>query len=174
MRYYIMGYMTEDVVRRLGHLTLGSRLRRLGERLQAQTQKILDEHGLSIQAAQFPFLAAIDRLGPSAIGELAGAVGVSQPAATRALAQLADAGHVSIETDDDDQRRRSVALTRAGRRLVATAKRHAWLDVEAAVKDLCAAAEGPLLDQLAIIEDGLAETPLDRRAAALRGKRRRR
>jgi DNA-binding MarR family transcriptional regulator len=158
--------MVEDIVRRLGYLTLGSRLKRLGERMQAHTQRILDAHGLSIQAAQFPFLAAIDRLGPSTIGQLADAVGGSQPGATRALAQLADAGYVAIETAPDDQRRKYVALTKQGRQLVETGKREVWPAIEAAVKDLCEAAEGALLDQLATLEDGLATVPLDHRAAA--------
>jgi DNA-binding MarR family transcriptional regulator len=161
-------YMTEDVVRQLGYLTLGTRLRRLGERLQADTQRILDEHGVTIPTAWFPFLAALDRIGPSTIGALAEAVGVSQPGATRALAQLADAGLVAVSPGADDQRQRFVALARPGQRLVSTAKREVWPLIEAAVRGLCAAGRGPLLDQLAAIEDGLAAAPLDRRAAALR------
>lgn len=63
--------MTEDIMRRLGQLTLGTRLKLLGKRIQADTQRILDAHELSIPSAQFPFLAAIDRLGPLTIGDLA-------------------------------------------------------------------------------------------------------
>ncbi|MGO8658329.1 transcriptional regulator, partial [Rhizobium ruizarguesonis] len=69
--------MVEDVVRTLGFLCMGSRLRRIGERLQADTQQVIDEAGLSIQAGQYPFLAAIDRAGPLTIGELAQAVGIT-------------------------------------------------------------------------------------------------
>ena len=50
---------TEDVVGSLGYLALGTRLKRLGERMQGQTQRILDAHELAIPAGQFPFLAAI-------------------------------------------------------------------------------------------------------------------
>src|SRR5262245_41753288 len=103
--------MAEDVVRRSGYLMLGTRLKRIGERLQSQTQRILDGHEVPIQAAQFPFLAAIDRAGPLTVGELAEAVGVTQPGATRALAQLAEDGLVEIANATDDQRRKSVTLT---------------------------------------------------------------
>src|SRR6476469_8878605 len=102
--------MVDDIVRQLGHLTLGTRLKRIAERLQSQTQHILDAHELPIQAAQFPFLAAIDRLGPITVGELADAVGVTQPAATRALAQLSDEGFVEIAQASGDQRRKSITL----------------------------------------------------------------
>jgi DNA-binding MarR family transcriptional regulator len=160
--------MVDDVVRSLGHLTLGTRLKRIGERLQSQTQKILDAHELPIQAAQFPFLAAIDRLGPSTVGDLAEAVGVTQPGATRALSQLAEAGLVEIAQAADDQRRKQVSLTKQGRRLVDLGKRDVWPVIEAAVRDVCRKLSGPLLDQLAAIEDGLAEEALDRRALRAR------
>src|SRR5256885_13982129 len=84
--------MVNDVVRELGHLTLGTRFKRIGERMQSQTQRIIDAHELPVQAAQFPFLAAIDRMGPVTVGDVADAVGVTQPAAARALAGLAEQG----------------------------------------------------------------------------------
>ena len=164
--------MTEDVVRQLGHLTLGTRLKRIGERLQAQTQRILDAHELPIQAAQFPFLAAIDRLGPVTVGELAEAVGVTQPGATRALAQLADEDFVEITQASDDQRRKSVSLTRQGKRIVELGKREVWPLINAAVVDACKKLAGSLLEQLAGLEDGLADEPIDRRAARIHGRRR--
>jgi DNA-binding MarR family transcriptional regulator len=155
--------MVEDVVRTLGFLTLGSRFKRIGERLQADTQRIMDEMGVPLQASQYPFLAAIDRLGPLTIGELADAVGITQPGATRALAQLVDSGVLDARQAPEDQRRKVVKLTKKGRRLVETAKREVWPRVEEAVRDLCGGLSGPLLDQLGAIEDGLAAAPLRRR-----------
>jgi DNA-binding MarR family transcriptional regulator len=155
-----------DVVRELGYLTLGTRFKRIGERLQAHTQRILDAHGLEVPAGQFPFLAALDQAGPLTIGELADAVGVTQPGATRAAAQLADAGYVTITQASEDQRRKVVALTTEGKRLVAAGKRTAWPLIECAVGELCRRLEGPLLAQLVALEDGLVAQPLDRRPAA--------
>jgi DNA-binding MarR family transcriptional regulator len=156
--------MEIDVVRDLGYLALGTRLRRLGERLQAQTQEILDAHELPIQAAQFPVLAAIDRLGSPSVGELAEAVGVTQPAATRAIGQLVEAGFVEISATKADQRRKAVVLTREGKRLVDTGKKRVWPLIEGAVANLCRGLSGSLLVQLAAVEDGLAAESLDRRA----------
>ena len=162
--------MVTDVVRELGHLTLGTRFKRIGERLKSQTQRIIDAHELPIQAAQFPFLAAIDRLGTVTVGELAEAVGVTQPGATRALAHLLEAGLVEIALADDDQRRKSITLTKQGKRLVEIGKREVWPVIEAAVKDACRRLSGTLLDQLAAFEDAIELESLDRRA--LRGRRR--
>jgi DNA-binding MarR family transcriptional regulator len=155
--------MVEDVVRTLGFLTLGSRFKRIGERLQADTQRIMDDMGVPLQASQYPFLAAVDRLGPLTIGELADAVGITQPGATRALAQLVDSGVLDARQAPEDQRRKIISLTKKGRRLVETAKREVWPSVEEAVRDLCGGLSGPLLDQLGAIEDGLAAAPLARR-----------
>jgi len=158
--------MVEDVVRALGFLCLGTRLKRIGERLQADTQRIIDEADVPVQTSQFPLLAAIDRLGPVSIGELAEAVGIAQPGATRSAAILVKAGILRIEQTEGDQRRRVLSLTDDGQRLVDRAKRDVWPRIEAAVADLCGAGHGPLLDQLAAVEDGLAKMPLHRRAGA--------
>src|SRR5262249_49303535 len=136
------------------------------------TQRVLDAHGLAVPAGQFPFLAALDRSGPLTVGELADAVGVTQPGATRALAQLAEAGYITIAQAADDQRRKSIALSAKGRRRVASAQLTAWPLIELAVRELCCELKGSLLDQLAALEDGLAAESLDRRAAALQGSRR--
>ena len=155
--------MVEDVVRAFGFLTLGSRLKRIGERLQGDTQRIMDEMGVPLQASQYPFLAAIDRLGPLTVGELAEAVGITQPGATRGVAQLVELGLVDAAQSRDDQRRKVISLTKKGKRLIEAAKREVWPRIDAAVTDLCGGLSGPLLQQLAAIEDGLATTPLSRR-----------
>ncbi len=156
--------MTNDVVRDFGHLALGTRMKRLGERLQSGTQAVMAEAGISIPASQFPLLAALDRLGPLAIGDLADALGVTQPGITRNVAQLVALKLLSAEPSPDDQRRRMVSLSEAGRRVVETGKRDVWPRVEAAVAELCDGLDGPLLDQLSAIEDRLADRPLQHRS----------
>jgi len=155
--------MVEDVVRAFGLLTLGTRMKRIGERLQADTQRIMDDMDVPLQASQYPFLAALDRLGPLAIGELADAVGITQPGATRTLAQLIALGLAKARQTPEDQRRKIISLTGKGQLLVDAAKREVWPRIEAAVSDLCGERSGPLLKQLAAIEDGLAALPLERR-----------
>lgn len=155
--------MVEDVVRALGYLCLGTRLKRIGERLQADTQKIIDAFDGPVQPALHPPLAAIDRLGPLGIGELAEALGITQPGATRSVAELVRLGLVAAEQPPDDQRRRLITLTSAGRAVVDQGKSAIWPRIEAAVADLCRDLPGPFLEQLAAIEDRLRECPLDRR-----------
>jgi DNA-binding MarR family transcriptional regulator len=156
--------LVEDTVKSLGYLTLGTRLKRIAERLQADTQQIIDEAGLPVQTAQYPILAAVDRAGPLTIGELAQAVGISQPGITRSVSQLVGLGYVDLQPTAEDQRRKLVSLTPAGQALIDRSKQTVWPRIEAAVAGLCYGLAGPLLEQLASIEAGLAEAPLARRS----------
>jgi DNA-binding MarR family transcriptional regulator len=158
--------VVEDVVKELGHLSLGTRLKRIGETLQAQTQAVLAAHGFEQPAAYFPLLAALDRLGPLSVGELSQAVGVSQPVITRSLRGLEDDGLVGSETSEEDRRVRRIALSRKGRGLVQRAQREAWPAIEAAVAQACAGLQGDLLAQLAALEDALTDAPLMQRVPA--------
>lgn len=68
-----------------------------------------------------------------------------------------------MRASPEDGRIRIATLTPAGQDLVARAKAGAWPSVEAAVAEICADLDGPLLDQLAAIESRLAATPLQKR-----------
>jgi DNA-binding MarR family transcriptional regulator len=155
--------MVDDIVRGLGYLMLGTRLRRIGEALQGDATRIAAAHGVAIQSSQYPFLTALDRFGPMTIGDMTAAVGITQPGVTRAIGQLAKLGMVRVRTGRDDRRQRIISLTAAGRRQVELGKDKVWPQVEAAVADLCGRLEGPLLDQLATMEKELAARPLNQR-----------
>jgi DNA-binding MarR family transcriptional regulator len=160
--------MVQDIVRELGYLTLGSRLKRIGERLQGQAQLVLEDSGISMPSSHFPVLAALDRLGPLSVGELAEAIGISQPAVTRMLDKLESEGLVKSNLPARDRRVRPVALTKTGAKLILRAKESVWPKIEAAVAEACAGAAGPLLAQLAALEAALAAMPLNLRVPGVR------
>src|SRR5882724_6484785 len=160
--------MVEDVVKELGYLTLGTRLKRLGERLQAQTQVLLELAEVDLPASHFPILAALDRLGAMNVGELTEAVGMSQPGVTRLLDKLETEGLVRSTQSAGDRRVRTIALTKSGRQLISRSQRTVWPMIEAAVADACAGPAQPLLAALATLEEALAAVPLSSRAERLR------
>ena len=155
--------MVDDIVREMGYLTLGSRFRRIGERFQSEVQRVLDDLGIPVQSSQFPALAAVERLGPLTVGDLADAIGITQPGATRIMAQLSEAGLFDVRQSSEDQRRRLISLTDTGRQLVEIARRDLWPRIDAAVAEICDDLSGPLLEQLTTIENDLEATPLHRR-----------
>ncbi len=159
-----------DVLAELGNVFLGSRLKRLAERMQAGAAMVLRDAGLPIQPSQAPLLAALDRYGPMRFGDAVEALGVSQPAVTRSLTSLVALGLVETERARD-QRQKRISLTPAGMAAMARVRGEVWPHVGAAVNEMCAGLSGPLLDQIRALEAQLAEAPLDRRTAAARASR---
>lgn len=152
--------MVSDVIRERPFLFLGSRLKRIGESMQADVLKVVEAAGLPVQPAQYPVLAALDRHGPLGVGDLVEATGVSQPGVTRTVAKLSEMGLVEATAPSADRRRRTVRLSPDGLELMARSRVAVWPAVEAAVVALCAELKGSLLEQLDMVEDRLAERPL--------------
>jgi DNA-binding MarR family transcriptional regulator len=155
--------MTQDLVRALGYLSLGSRLKRLGERLQTDVQQVATELSFPLQPGLFPILAALGRDGPCTVNHLAGALGVAQPGVTRSLTKLAKLGLARMSRGTIDQRQRLVELTEAGRSVSGKAEKELWPIVEATVRKLCEPLNGSLLEQIGAIEDALDDVPLHQR-----------
>ncbi|CAN5199104.1 GNAT family N-acetyltransferase [soil metagenome] len=152
--------MIGDIIRESPHLFLGSRLKRIGEAMQADVLKIVERIGLPIQPAQYPVLAALDRHGSLGVGDLVEATGVSQPGVTRTVARLVEMGLIEPAEPSSDRRRRTVRLSPQGVTAMARSRAEVWPAVEAAVVALCAELKGPLIDQLDAVEDSLADRPL--------------
>ncbi|WEK43510.1 MAG: GNAT family N-acetyltransferase [Candidatus Sphingomonas colombiensis] len=155
--------MTIDLLHEHGRVFLGSRLKRLGERMQAGAAKVIADAGLPVQPSHMPMLAALDA-GPMTIGQLVQAAGISQPGVTRAIGQLVELGLARSE-QGVDQRQRTITLTAAGAAAMARARLHVWPRVEHAVDALCGGSARAFLDQIAAVEAALAATPLDLLAA---------
>ncbi|WP_421853973.1 MarR family winged helix-turn-helix transcriptional regulator [Oricola sp.] len=162
--------MVRDFTREMGYLPFGSRLKRVGERLQAETARFLQQAGIDLPKGVWPLLLTLDQDGPLTIGELAAALGVSQPGVTRSIRQLEAAGLVEAVPDAGDRRRKPVAATEKGAEILAATRRELWPHIEAAVRELCTSMQGSILDQLDRIEDELDRLPLDRRAAEIRDR----
>lgn len=155
-----------DVIRDMGVGFLGSRLKRLGERMQAGAARVIANAGLQVQPAHMPLLVALDGRGLT-IGQLVQAVGISQPGVTRGIGQLVEMGLVRAETGSD-QRHRTISLTDQGAAAVARAKLFVWPQVTEAVDRLLDGRSNELLAILADVEDALAATPIERLAAQAR------
>jgi DNA-binding MarR family transcriptional regulator/N-acetylglutamate synthase-like GNAT family acetyltransferase len=160
-----------DVIADMGPVFLGSRLKRLGERMQAGALRVLAEAGITVQPTHMPLLTALDRCDAMTVGQLADAVGMSQPGVTRSIGQLVEMGFVATDRMEGDQRQKALSLTPEGQALMARARAIVWPRVGAAVRDMCAPLEGDLLDQIAGLEAAIAEAPIDRRLGGLPAER---
>lgn len=149
----------KDVVEQMGAAFLGSRLKRLGERMQAGAARITADAGLPVQPSHMQFLAALDGHALT-IGQLVQAVGISQPGVTRAIGQLVELGIVQSELGED-QRQRTISLTPAGIGVLARARFYVWPQVEEAVHALFGGRADAFVDRITELEAALEATPLD-------------
>ena len=152
--------MADDILKERPTLFLGSRLKRLAERMQADVASVTMVAGLEIQPGQYSLLATLDGYGPQTIGELTASMQLSQPAITRTVSKLSQMGLVAIERLHKDQRHKTISLTLAGREALAASKRLVWPHVEAAVEDVLIGLRESFLHQIDIIEARLAERSL--------------
>ena len=152
-----------DVIAEMGELFLGTRLKRLAERMQGGASRFVGEMGLKVQPPHMGLLAALDRA-PMTVGQLVEAVGTSQPGVTRGAGQLMRMG--LIETvKSKDQRQKTLRLTRKGEAQMMRIKLQIWPRLDQAVKSITDNLSGGFLDQIAAIEAALAAKPLELRAA---------
>jgi len=156
-----------DILRDLGYLALGSRLKRLAERLQADAAKAHAQMGYPMKPAQFPLLAALEARGPLTVTEAVEATGVSQPAVTRTLGSLIALDLVETERDPADSRLKRIRLTAEGETLLRRMRRELWPSIDAAAAALAEGPPGDLLELITRVEDAMAREPLDARVAAV-------
>lgn len=160
-----------DLIADLGHLCLGSRLKRLGERMQAGVSRHLTERGCAVQPAQLPVLWALGVEGPLTIGALGERLGISQPGVSRAVAALDAMGMVTIGRQARDGRLRTVAITETGRALMADLSADLFPAVRGAVAAICDATGADVLAVIARIEAQMDRQPLEDRIEQAKGRR---
>lgn len=154
-----------DVIAEMGPAFLGSRLKRLGERMQSGAASVIADAGLPLQPGHMAILAAL-RSGPLTIGQLAEAVGTSQPGITRTIGQLV-ALEIVADVPAADQRSRLVELTQQGMKAAYLAATAIWPRVGSAAEQLLGESLEPFMRQLARIEAALETASIARRASRL-------
>ncbi len=159
--------MPRDLIGELGYLTLGSRFRRLSERLQAGVAELARASDIGIAPAHFPILMALAER-PLPVSGLVDRLDIAQPGITRSVAKLIEDGLVEVATGnaDDDRRQRKIRLSRKGRALLARAEEVLFPAVQRAVAEMCAEPADDLLGYLDRLDDALRAAPLNRRVGA--------
>ena len=157
--------MLADVTHEREYLFLGTRLRRLAEQMQSDVTLVAQRAGIRVQPGRYPLLATLEANGGQTIGALARGLGMSQPAATKAVDRLRVAGLVEVHGNVRDRRQRQIFLSDTGREMLERSRREVWPLVEAAVRETVDDLSGPLLEQIATIEARMAARLLSSRAA---------
>lgn len=156
--------MDVDLLAGLGVGFLGSRLKRLAERMQADATEVARSLALPVQPAQMSLLMAIRMHEPIAVGELAERLQLAQPTVTRALGPLERDGFIETRRTPGDQRSKRLVFTDKGRALMARIQTELLPRIEPAAAELVAGLAGDFMLGLSQAEARLAERSLLTRA----------
>jgi len=150
--------MEVDLLAGFGVGFLGSRLKRLAERMQADAAEVARALDLPVQPAQMSLLMTIRLHGPISVGELAERLQLAQPTVTRALGTLGE--FVEARRAPGDARSKSLALTPAGEALLVRVQTELLPRIEPAAAELVEGLTGDFMQGLAKVEARLAQTSL--------------
>lgn len=159
-----------DYIRQLGPVVLDHRFRRITEALLRTAQEVYDARGLEFRSRWASTFQLLHTGSPLAVGEIATRLRLTHPGVIGITNEMISAGIARATSDDDDARRRMIALTAKGRRLapelfaiwkeLGDAQRQRFLD---AGVDII-----PVIDK---VDDGLAQRSLSEEVLArLSGK----
>ena len=159
-----------DFVRELGVLALGSRLRRLSDRIMASGQQVYRMTEIDFEPRWFPVYRLLADGGSKTVGDCARELGLTHASVSQTAAAMAKRGITTSREDCDDARRRLLELTDKGRDLLPQL-RGIWSDIEASISDVVEYGGVDILAALAGIEQALTVQSLSERAAEHRASR---
>jgi DNA-binding MarR family transcriptional regulator len=148
-----------DYIRQLGPVVLDHRFRRIVEALLRAAQAVYDARGLEFRSrwvSTFQLLHA----GPAVpVGEIATRLRLTHPGVIGITDEMISAGIAYAERDEDDARRRMIALTSRGRRM-APELFSIWKELGAVQRQRFTAAGCDIMPVLDKFDDGLQQRDL--------------
>lgn len=160
-----------DLIRDLGALALGSRLKRLSDRMMKDVGRVYEEHGLEFEPRWFPIYYQLVKTGSHvSVGELARISGFSHPAIVQILKDMTRKGVINSDEGADDRRQRFISLSDKGKRMAPELER-IWEDVRTAAGDVAQTSGVDLLAVISRMERSLDERGVYDRVKEIRKQR---
>lgn len=103
-----------DIYSQIGKIAIGSRLRRLGERIADEAFNIYKLYDIDLQPKWFPVFYALSLGQKKTISMLAAEIGHSQPSVSKIVREMTKKGIVLENKDASDKRKNFVSLTKTG------------------------------------------------------------
>ncbi|MFT5452860.1 MAG: DNA-binding MarR family transcriptional regulator [Enterobacterales bacterium] len=155
-----------DFLDELGELALGSRLKRLSDRLMADASQVYKNCGHNVQPKWFALLALLHKRNEVSIVEASKLLGLSQPAISQFVKEMIKERLVTTAPSPKDSRRKFISLTERGRLSIENMKLM-WRAVDQAAKELCDEVGANFFDSLKRLEQRLGDRSLTQRTAEI-------
>lgn len=137
---YISTYVSEkgecmSIYRLSGELILGSRLKRLSDRLLYEVSQIYKEMDLPFEPSWFPVFYLLDKYESLTVSDIAKELEISQPGVSQMVSSLEKKGLLLITFSPDDKRVRTVSFSQKGKDLLKDIK-PVWQSLQGSILDL--------------------------------------
>jgi N-acetylglutamate synthase-like GNAT family acetyltransferase/DNA-binding MarR family transcriptional regulator len=159
--------MNVDYLNDLGNLALGSRLKRLADRLGQQVGELYREQGIDFEPRWFPVFRYVADKGTASVTDIAVAVGVTHPAVNQISEELTRAGYLNSVVDRSDKRKRMLSLSAEGKRIKLQLE-PIWKVLHAALSDVSEEIQNDLVNQSMRFEKALRQKSLSSRFSELK------
>jgi GNAT superfamily N-acetyltransferase/DNA-binding MarR family transcriptional regulator len=154
----------------VGKVALGSRLRRLGDALMADAERIYQLYEVELDPRWFPVFYMLSVRQEATISELAESIGQTHPAVSQVVRMMVTAEVVQSEKSTTDARITKVQLTQKGRLMAARLELQCE-DVQSAVNQMFSETNSNLWSEIAAIEQELSTRNLYDRVCQIRKQR---
>ncbi|SRR5690606_19024826 len=148
-----------DIIKDLGQIALGSRLKRLSDQLMYDVHKIYKQQHSDFEPRWFALTYLLYENGEMPVLDIAAALKISHPAIVQFVNQMNKKKLVVTEKDVKDKRKTIVRLSEEGRKIFESIK-PVLPEIESAVKEIISETKYDVLHVIDKIEKSLAEQNL--------------
>jgi DNA-binding MarR family transcriptional regulator len=154
--------MDKDFLNELGELALGSRLKRLSDRMMNDALSVYEELNHDVRPMWFTLLALLSSKKEIGIVEASDYLGLSQPAISQFARDLIKKGYVIKKTDKSDSRKSNLTLTKKGKRIIEDMQ-EMWTAVDLTAKEICDEVAPDFFESIIKLENTLKRKSLKAR-----------
>ncbi|AFY96988.1 bifunctional helix-turn-helix transcriptional regulator/GNAT family N-acetyltransferase [Chamaesiphon minutus] len=156
-----------DFYSQIGKVALGSRLRRLSDRLTEDAAKIYTLYNVALDPKWFPVFYVLSQKESAAVTEIAQIIGHSHASVSQIVREMSSRGLATTEKHSQDARVSVVKLSDAGKQLIPQLEKQC-IDVHQAVEELLLESQYDLWNAVAEVEFLLAGKSFLDRVQAVR------
>ncbi|WP_372365526.1 GNAT family N-acetyltransferase [Candidatus Uabimicrobium sp. HlEnr_7] len=152
-----------DILQQLGELALGSRFKRISDRLMQDGIKIYSDHNIDFEPRWFPMFSLFYRYpGCYSVTEIAKKIGVSHVSVNQISKEMIKKGVLRSKKDKKDKRKNMLELTSKGEGLIDNLT-EIWEEIYAAIREITNATGYDIIDVLEKLEKEMNQKSLHER-----------
>ena len=167
---YVINFISMDFYHHAGKMAMGSRLRRLSDRMTEDAAKVYALYDVALDPKWFPVFYVLSYQAEASITEIAQIIGHSHPSVSQIVKEMKRQGVVITDKSQQDARVNVVKLSDEGKTLLPKLNQQ-YLDVTQAVENLLLESQSNLWRAIAEVEFLLTEKGLFERVREARKAR---